>query len=418
MLKRIQIQNFRSCQDVLLEDLGYLTALVGRNGSGKTNILRAIDWLARAATATDLSRQDHLREFSSPSMTADIELSGGLYRYSLSFSAAGDAGKKPSGIPLALNESVAEQSANRRWTDLLRRVGRNVHVRGRESPIQLGEMAPCLPGLTSLLPDELLLEPQRPLLAFFASTRYYPLDETNVAANPEGLPLVSASGYQNWIDRFQMVSGSAYQNWAYQFPLGESRDDAVLLRLLHAYFRQRPVFDEVRSLLGPKGLDLIDDITVNEIRYETREGPRRPRGDGPDFYLVSFQPGAALGKGPRPLTYGELSLGTRRIVRAVTSLLVDQSALMLLEHPEDGIHPGLLRKLIGLLQANVNPAQIILSSHSTQVLNALTPQDVRLVYMHRGATRVRGLTTREVAAADRFIEHEGTMADFIETVEE
>jgi hypothetical protein len=34
MLKRIQIKNFRSCKDVVLDNLGSMTALVGRNGSG------------------------------------------------------------------------------------------------------------------------------------------------------------------------------------------------------------------------------------------------------------------------------------------------------------------------------------------------------------------------------------------------
>ncbi len=40
MLKRVEIHNFRSCHNVVLDDLGAVTVLVGRNAVGKSNILR------------------------------------------------------------------------------------------------------------------------------------------------------------------------------------------------------------------------------------------------------------------------------------------------------------------------------------------------------------------------------------------
>ncbi|OQY43653.1 MAG: hypothetical protein B6247_31345 [Candidatus Parabeggiatoa sp. nov. 2] len=52
MFERIHIQNFLSCQDVVIDDMRGFTALVGRNGSGKTNILRAIQWAVESATST------------------------------------------------------------------------------------------------------------------------------------------------------------------------------------------------------------------------------------------------------------------------------------------------------------------------------------------------------------------------------
>ena len=55
MLRRFHVKNFRSCKNVVLEGLGSLTALVGRNGSGKTNLLQAIARLAHVAASTDLS---------------------------------------------------------------------------------------------------------------------------------------------------------------------------------------------------------------------------------------------------------------------------------------------------------------------------------------------------------------------------
>lgn len=51
MFKRIQIKNFLSCQDVVLDNLSGLSALVGRNASGKINILKAIQWAAQSVSS-------------------------------------------------------------------------------------------------------------------------------------------------------------------------------------------------------------------------------------------------------------------------------------------------------------------------------------------------------------------------------
>ena len=91
---------------------------------------------------------------------------------------------------------------------------------------------------------------------------------------------------------------------------------------------------------------------------------------------------------------------------------------MLIEHPEDEIHEGLLRKVIDLLKSHSDESQVILSSHSSAVFNSVDPTEVRLVTMDSGKTRARGLTPQEVAVAKKYLEEQGTFADFLETVEE
>jgi len=81
MLKRINITQFRSCHGVILDDLGPVTALVGRNGAGKTNVLKAIEWVASGATSATPPFKQLVMGVKEVSVEVDIE--GKTYRYSI-----------------------------------------------------------------------------------------------------------------------------------------------------------------------------------------------------------------------------------------------------------------------------------------------------------------------------------------------
>jgi hypothetical protein len=191
--------------------------------------------------------------------------------------------------------------------------------------------------------------------------------------------------------------------------------DSPLMRLLHMELTNEGQLAEVRSLLGPDGLGLLDQIEWEKYDYAKPGGTTESRDQ---LYFIRFRPAAPSPRSLEALHFNDLAAGTQRLVRIVVSLVHDQSAVMLLEHPEDGIHRGLLRKLIDLLQGYSDRSQLIIASHSTVIFNTLDPTAIRLVTMEDDGTKVRSLTNEELRAAERFLEEEGTLADFIETVEE
>jgi predicted ATPase len=115
--------------------------------------------------------------------------------------------------------------------------------------------------------------------------------------------------------------------------------------------------------------------------------------------------------------YSDLSIGTRRTLRLLVSLLFDRSSVMLIEHPEDAIHRGLLRKLVGLLETYSDTTQVIIASHSPVVFNCLRPDQVRLVAMRGGESLVRQLSPEELETAESFLENDGSLDDFLEAVQ-
>jgi hypothetical protein len=75
------------------------------------------------------------------------------------------------------------------------------------------------------------------------------------------------------------------------------------------------------------------------------------------------------------------------------------------------------KKVIGLLRQNSSPSQVIMSSHSSALLNKFKPEEIRLVSLHDGFTQVRPLTPPELSAAVTFMNEEGPLYDFLESIE-
>lgn len=180
------------------------------------------------------------------------------------------------------------------------------------------------------------------------------------------------------------------------------------LRLIHAHETESDVFAELKDRLGPDGLGLLGDIRV--IRLEASGGSGQGRG----YYDVEFVPSGQ----DIELSFGQLSGGTRQMLSLMMALLLDRRSVMLVEQPEDGVHPALLGKLLDIFRVNADPTQIILTSHSPKVLSSLKPADVRLVEMRDGSTRVRALTEAEVSRAQDYIQRDGSLAEFLELIQE
>lgn len=399
MFKRIQIKGFRTCRDVTLSGLGFVTGFVGQNGSGKTNILQAIRLLAELATGGDLAGS--LLSPTLPlSFSADVVVGAEVYRYSLSirFGPSTTAKARPRHRPLVLKETMALLADGKPQATVFEREGQELRYGSHGDVLALGPLTPGLRAIQALLPNEVpLIQQVEALFAALQNTRYYPLDEPNEAQKAELGSVVREADYQRWKEDFARA---------------RQLDDAVLMKLLHLSIDNGPLFATLCSLLDHRGLNLIAAIKRVELGFDLAD-PAATAANRPWAHGILFYPGELLGGGVEHRLYHELSLGTRRVLRMLVSLLVDGSDTLLLEHPEEGIHPGLLRKLLGLLRAHTNPAQLLFSSHSPTALNTLRPEEIRLVEIQGGATSVRALSANEVERAVAFMSDEGTLAEFV-----
>ncbi len=110
-----------------------------------------------------------------------------------------------------------------------------------------------------------------------------------------------------------------------------------------------------------------------------------------------------------PLEPHNISDGTLRIL-AIISALYGGFSLVVLEEPENCIHPYLLETLMSL--ARDSPSQVVIMTHSPYLLDYVRPEEVYLVGKEDLETKVKKLsTTSEMERVKRFLEEGGTLGE-------
>ena len=415
MLRRVEITNFRSCENVVLTELKGILALVGRNGAGKTNILRAIEWASKTAVSTQPSTVDMIQLFfraALPEVSLFFKTSNGSFVYSVGQVSITQEGSRAQ-FSVGLNEKLSRILPSGP-EPIVSRTKEKVTLHERNQELAIGASTPALKALIAILPEEDQLHGLlKDVTSYFEGVRYYPLEKLDTSS--------------------RFIQGAVYQSWSEAMNVSSQfSDDSLAMRLIDLKLHRPEDFNEITELVGPNGLNIISKMSVDEVRIpttvhsgnggvanaelETEENPSTP----PDFYLVNFWPAGFddKKKSQMPFGFDDLSYGTKRLLTIVTSIIFDRSTVLLIEQPEDGIHIGLLNKLTPMLRAYSENMQFVLASHSRDVLDRFHPSELRLVSLNAGKSSARALTEAEIVMAERFIAEEGPLSDFIETLGE
>ena len=106
-----------------------------------------------------------------------------------------------------------------------------------------------------------------------------------------------------------------------------------------------------------------------------------------------------------------LSDGTKRIFFLIYEVFVSNSYIVCLEEPELGIHPDQLYKLMDFLKEQSIEKQIILTTHSPEVLNILSNDELdRIIVTHYDAekgTQMRKMNEKQIEKAKRYMSKAG-----------
>jgi AAA15 family ATPase/GTPase len=116
------------------------------------------------------------------------------------------------------------------------------------------------------------------------------------------------------------------------------------------------------------------------------------------------------------LYWNQLSDGTKRIFYIMFNIYFYSQKIIFLEEPELGIHPDQLYKLMDFIKEQSEEKQIILTTHSPDVLNTFGKDELdRIVvtrYDEEKGTQMHHLSPRQTRKGQIYIEEVGNLSDF------
>ena len=392
MIRRIQVSNFRSLGENVTLELGPLTVLVGQNASGKSNVADVLQFVA-----------DTLRM--------------GLERAVMERHGFGTICRSGTD-KLSIRVDVESDKGRGFWELVL---GKDESGEGYRITRERGEW-------DENIPDSILAVLNEP------TTDRDTFDAQAVAVANLANAYRSFK-YENgkWIDLVpvrgpdpKLLSTATFlqlSDWRFA-RLAREMQDLAIYRIFPNRLReaQRPDLPEVmrthgenwasvlrhmdKAKAGPDFLAAlghivgdIDDYRVNAVGGYLIPELRHVDAKGNQVWRGAVQE----------------SDGTLRIAGILTALLqAPPLGLIGIEEPEQTIHPGALGVLFDYLREAATRSQILLTTHSSDFLDRLDIDEVRVVERRDGATTVslvdetkRSLVKKRLATAGELVFSEG-----------
>jgi predicted ATPase len=343
MLKTLTVSNYRSLGKNVRVDFGELTVFVGPNGSGKSNAMDALRFVADALrlglSGAITTRQGigSVRRWSGGhpydvALRLDLALPSGpaFYAFELTGSSVEEY-------------RVKSEEAQVAWG--------GTHVRFR---VEDGEWKEGPAGL-------------RP-----------PLDRQSLA-----LQLVGGD------ERFQGLA-RALQNIAVYTIFPDT------LREPQKYNPARPM-----SRHGDNWVSILKDQPRETWKPELVAALRKLTGDTVDirvlstagFLVAQFQHESPEKDLKKWFNADQESDGTLRVAGILTALLQEPAVPVIgIEEPELTVHPGAIPLLFDYLRQAKTRSQVVVTTHSPELLDLVEPEDVRVVERRDGETLVTRMT--------------------------
>ncbi len=373
MLTTLAVDNYRSLRELRLP-LASLTVVTGANGSGKSNLYRALRLLASAADG---------------SLAQRLAAEGGIP--SVQWAGPDDIRHQArSGRPI--------QGTHRRDGPV--RVGFGFAADDLAYEISLGLPTPrqSMFALDPLIKSEAIwqMPPRRPANTWLtregAQVRLRDRDGDWTALDFRAADSRSILGDLGEPERFPEAFALRERMRGWRFYDGFRTDADSVLR--------QPRVSVQTPVLADDGRDLAAAVqTILEIG--DGEGLREAVADAFDGSLLAIlaDEGARLQVGLRtdgllrPLIAMELSDGTLRYLCLLAALFSPRPPeLLVLNEPEQSLHPDLLPALARQIAAAARRSQVWVVSHAPALVSALAEAGAACVGLHRdnGETRIVG----------------------------
>jgi predicted ATPase len=377
-LSKLVVKHYKSLMDVELDNIQPITILVGCNGTGKSNVVdvlrfvrdavdQGIDHAVSTRGGIGLIRQyspTKPYQISIELCFVDDEFPDAVFRYQLVLKSLKEGNfriEREEGewyerdfFPEHGLEEIVQQMHFERKAD--ERVSLKISRKTAESEYIHLYLAPFSPDTLAFGREFLVREGKD---GFFRNRI------GGSALNKFMLDIRFSSVYPNILRQpappdTDLVLKEDGANWS------------SILRSLRKTSQGKRALEQIREMMQVV-MPQLEDITTQVVggfilpRFKVKE----ENGD-----IHFFDP-------------SQISDGTLRILGILIALYqTPHPSLMVIEEPEQTINPALLALLVDAFRGSSKRTQLLITSHSPQLVDLFAPEDIRVVTMQAGNTRV------------------------------
>lgn len=355
------------------------TVLVGHNGAGKSLFLESLNDAANLVVRRSFRRALGITSFSCEIQRGPQHLNYSFKRAPRLVSVEEDPNSQ-GGIVWDWTERCIDLSAPR---DVLWKVDNGIAtIGGQEIKLEQGiSLLGIIPPSSVHVPSELLIV--RDILG-------------RVRRVSAGLPRRSESR----TELFLMREPNNRNMWFSAQAHGpDYRVEFVARNILTWFESDRGKFDEYDAL--GRRLNLWKKLQPTVLPKAV--APPTPDVGARDVGILSVD----------KVNFGCLSDGTLRAAEILALLVSPMGRVLLIEEPETSIHPGLLRRLLNEVDSYSLQRQVVVSTHSPDVVSQSQPNELRLVRRVNNSTSIRSLSPDQFARLKDYLCDDGTLGEFM-----
>lgn len=363
------------------------TVLVGRNGAGKSLLVAGVFRGARAVWWA----APHHRHDSPAYFRCDVRRPG-LTGLAYEFRRGSDDDDEDNGDAATSGETSAPggprlqiaQWAERCWEPETQE--EVWHVQAGILKVRSDDPMPISPGVGLLAVMDPRTTPPPPPEALLLSGLL-----NGFALIPAGVPRHDPANRREIYVRSSRVGA---RRWV----RAPGRIEGLASMIATFYEYRKELYEEFVGLA--RRLGIVRDVVVKV--YEDPARAVKPE-ERRDFASILFD----------GLNIGLLSDGTLRISEMLIDLIRRAGSVVLIEEPETAVHPGLLSRLLSIIDSYSVDRQVVVSTHSPIVVDWCRADELRLIERVDAHTISRSLSAKEAKRVATYLGDEGTLSDFI-----
>jgi AAA domain, putative AbiEii toxin, Type IV TA system len=409
-LDLIEIHGYRSCVSTSFRPNHELSALIGVNGAGKTNILQAIRLVQARRGRPSRTALEQASRSAESEVTAWFQVAELRLGLKMRFSIVESSRRADELVAVSEVWNLQAITGSKAWKPLppieFFREGSRVVEYG-ERLYQFG-VAPESGRTTRYVMENFDFELMR---------------------NPTVVSAVSAvADFRNGIAYYSASQFTDPTRCPSSFEVDEDGRLAdaygtgapAHLKFLHDLYRLKQtngvLYNEYCRFVSRQQLGLVSRLTWKEIELSSNTAEVKSGGGvrkvrkRKTLVIPKVQIGSSY------ITFNQLSEGTFKTLALAFYIITDSSKFLMVEEPEVCVHHGLLSRVVDTLKSYSKSKQTVISTHSDLLVDDLDPENIFVVEMTRSGTSVKQLNDwlgkNGKAALHTYLAESGSLGEY------